>query len=105
MRRECKCHGMSGSCTVKTCWMRLPSFREVGNNLKDRFDGASRVINSNQISRQTSSSVTGTASRNRNRKRSASTTLIPYDPSHKVPTKKDLVYYEHSPDFCVYNPK
>ncbi|GAB0088958.1 Protein Wnt [Sergentomyia squamirostris] len=49
MRKECKCHGMSGSCTVKTCWMRLPSFRVVGDNLKDRFDGASRVMVSNSL--------------------------------------------------------
>lgn len=44
MKQECKCHGMSGSCTVKTCWMRLPIFRTIGDNLKDRFDGASRVM-------------------------------------------------------------
>lgn len=49
MRQECKCHGMSGSCTVKTCWMRLPPFRLVGDNLKDRFDGASRVMVSNSL--------------------------------------------------------
>lgn len=47
MRQECKCHGMSGSCTVKTCWMRLPPFRVVGDSLKDRYDGASRVMVSN----------------------------------------------------------
>ncbi|XP_050526502.1 protein Wnt-1 [Daktulosphaira vitifoliae] len=44
MKQECKCHGMSGSCTVKTCWMKLPNFRSIGDNLKDRFDGASRVM-------------------------------------------------------------
>jgi wingless-type MMTV integration site family protein 1 len=49
MRQECKCHGMSGSCTVKTCWMRLPNFRTVGDNLKDRFDGASRVQVTNSL--------------------------------------------------------
>ncbi|XP_013420028.1 protein Wnt-1 [Lingula anatina] len=43
MERDCKCHGMSGSCTVKTCWMRLPKFRTVGDLIKGRFDGASRV--------------------------------------------------------------
>lgn len=47
MRQECKCHGMSGSCTVKTCWMRLANFRVISDNLKDRFDGASRVMVSN----------------------------------------------------------
>lgn len=49
MHQECKCHGMSGSCTIKTCWMRLPAFRMVGDNLKDRFDGASRVMVSNSL--------------------------------------------------------
>lgn len=49
MRKECKCHGMSGSCTVKTCWMRLPNFRVVGDNLKDRFDGATRIMVSNSL--------------------------------------------------------
>lgn len=44
MKRECKCHGMSGSCTIKTCWMRLPTFRNVGDKLKDRFDGATKVV-------------------------------------------------------------
>lgn len=38
---------MSGSCTVRTCWMRLPPFRVVGDSLKDRYDGASRVMVSN----------------------------------------------------------
>ena len=49
MRQECKCHGMSGSCTIKTCWMRLPNFRVIGDNLKERFDGASRVMVSNSV--------------------------------------------------------
>jgi len=49
MRQECKCHGMSGSCTVKTCWMRLANFRVVGDNLKARFDGATRVQVTNSL--------------------------------------------------------
>ncbi len=47
MREECKCHGMSGSCSVKTCWMRLPNFRVIGDSLKDRFDQATRVLTNN----------------------------------------------------------
>uniref|UniRef100_A0A8C0NZY7 Protein Wnt n=1 Tax=Canis lupus familiaris TaxID=9615 RepID=A0A8C0NZY7_CANLF len=54
MRQECKCHGMSGSCTVRTCWMRLPTLRAVGDVLRDRFDGASRVLYGNRGSNRAS---------------------------------------------------
>ncbi|XP_064598197.1 protein Wnt-1-like isoform X2 [Liolophura sinensis] len=87
MAQDCKCHGMSGSCTIKTCWMRLPTFRKIGTYLKDRFDGASRVIPGNEGSNRTP-----------NQKRFK---FIPVNPLHKPPTRKDLVYFENSPDFCV----
>uniref|UniRef100_A0A8B9TGH3 Protein Wnt n=1 Tax=Anas platyrhynchos TaxID=8839 RepID=A0A8B9TGH3_ANAPL len=77
MRQECKCHGMSGSCTVRTCWMRLPTFRAVGDVLKDRFDGASRVIYGNKGSNRAS----------------------------RPPSPHDLVYFEKSPNFCTYSGK
>lgn len=64
MRQECKCHGMSGSCTVKTCWMRLANFRVIGDNLKDRFDGASRVMMSNSLRPSGSANAVGSASPN-----------------------------------------
>ncbi|GBP92098.1 Protein Wnt-6 [Eumeta japonica] len=44
VKMECKCHGLSGSCTLRTCWSRMPSFREVGDRLRDRFEGASKAI-------------------------------------------------------------
>ena len=43
MQTECKCHGVSGSCELKTCWRSLPSFRKVGKILKESFDGATEV--------------------------------------------------------------
>ncbi|XP_013922414.1 PREDICTED: protein Wnt-1-like [Thamnophis sirtalis] len=91
MRQECKCHGMSGSCTVKTCWMRLPTFRTVGDFLKDRFDGASRVIYGNKGSNRAS--------------RMELHHLEPENPAHKPPSPHDLVYFEKSPNFCTYNGK
>ena len=91
---------MSGSCTVKTCWMRLPIFRVVGDNLKDRFDGASRVMVSNV------GSLRGQAGGGARGKRNRYTfKLKPYNPDHKPPGTKDLVYYEPSPEFCDRNPQ
>ena len=34
MKVECKCHGVSGSCELKTCWRSLASFRMVRNIFK-----------------------------------------------------------------------
>ncbi|GLG97886.1 Protein Wnt-1 [Gryllus bimaculatus] len=98
MRKECKCHGMSGSCTVKTCWMRLPHFRVVGDNLKDRFDGASRVLVGNAGSPRGPGAGKGKGNR-------YNFQLQPYDAQHKPPGRKDLVYLDQSPNFCERNPR
>uniref|UniRef100_A0A914EDK3 Protein Wnt n=1 Tax=Acrobeloides nanus TaxID=290746 RepID=A0A914EDK3_9BILA len=37
MRRQCRCHGVSGSCELKTCWLQMPKFSEVGEMLKKRY--------------------------------------------------------------------
>ena len=44
MKKHCKCHGMSGSCTVKSCWMQMTSFNEVASDLRDRYDHAVRSV-------------------------------------------------------------
>lgn len=83
MELICKCHGMSGSCTIKVCWRKMKPFREVGMELSARFDGAThvKVIESRK-------------------KRSR---LRPAQKNVKKPSKKDLVYLEESPDFCFKN--
>ncbi|RWS28313.1 Wnt6-like protein, partial [Leptotrombidium deliense] len=82
MRTVCKCHGMSGSCTLKTCWRKLPLFRDVGHKLKEKFDGASKVMAGND-----------------------GRGFIPEGDTIKVPGKEDLVYSEESPAFCEPNRK
>uniref|UniRef100_T1JPJ6 Protein Wnt n=1 Tax=Strigamia maritima TaxID=126957 RepID=T1JPJ6_STRMM len=43
MELVCKCHGVSGSCSVRVCWRRMATFRLVGDELTARLDGASFV--------------------------------------------------------------
>lgn len=78
----CKCHGVSGSCSIRICWQKMKEFRSIGAYLKEKFDGASLV----QLSKK------------KNKLKRISKNM-------KKPTKKDLVYLEESPDFCEYNPK
>ncbi|XP_061411816.1 protein Wnt-6 isoform X2 [Lethenteron reissneri] len=82
MRVECKCHGLSGSCALRTCWKKMPPFREVGDRLKDRFDGAFKVMGSND-----------------------GKTLLPVGHNIKPPGSHDLIYSAESPDFCSANRK
>ncbi|KAL2712068.1 protein Wnt-7b isoform X2 [Vespula squamosa] len=44
LQTECKCHGVSGSCTVKTCWRTLPSFRQIGDALMKKYYRAKAVV-------------------------------------------------------------
>lgn len=74
----CRCHGLTGSCSFKTCWNELPSFQEVGDRLKEKYDGATQ------------------AKFNR-----AGTRLVKADKKYKAPSKNDLLYLSLSPDYCL----
>ena len=80
MRRVCKCHGVSGSCSTKICWQTMQSFREIGRLLKQKFDGASQM------------------KVHKRKKR-----LVPLHKNQKKPKKDELVYLSQSPDYCEYN--
>ncbi|KAI3370484.1 hypothetical protein L3Q82_025242 [Scortum barcoo] len=84
MRVECKCHGVSGSCEVKTCWKAMPPFRKVGNIIKEKFDGATEV---------------------EQRKVGTTKVLVPRNSQFKPHTDEDLVYLDPSPDFCDHDPR
>ncbi|KAK2528247.1 protein Wnt-4 [Columba livia] len=84
MKVECKCHGMSGSCQVRTSWKVMPPFRKVGNILKEKFEGATEVH------------PKWVGSRN---------LLVPKSSHFKSYTAHDLVYLLASPDFCDQDPQ
>ncbi|XP_013164033.1 PREDICTED: protein Wnt-5b-like isoform X2 [Papilio xuthus] len=78
-RVTCKCHGVSGSCSLITCWQQLPSFREIGDYLRDKYEGATEV----KVSRRGK--------------------LRLGNPRYSLPTANDLVYLEDSPNYCIKN--
>ncbi|GAA29308.2 protein Wnt-2b, partial [Clonorchis sinensis] len=41
--KKCKCHGVSGACSMRTCWQRVNEFRRVGMLLKLAYDKAIRA--------------------------------------------------------------
>ncbi len=83
MKLECKCHGVSGSCTTKTCWTTLPKFREIGYVLKERYATALEV-----------EAVRAT------RFRQPSFLRLKQSRGYIKPTDTDLVYLERSPNYC-----
>lgn len=87
MRLECKCHGVSGSCTTKTCWTTLPKFRELGYTLKDKYSQALHV-------------EPVKASRNKR----PTFLKIKKPMSYRKPMDTDLVFIERSPNYCEPDP-
>ena len=57
----------------------MPTFRQVGDHLKEKFDGASEVQEKRIGTRRI---------------------LVAINPQYKPHTDGDLVYLEASPDFC-----
>lgn len=87
MRRGCKCHGVSGSCTIQTCWMHLSDFREVGNHLKTKYERARKL----ELDKKPTRSGNSADSRR-------ATAL-----AFRGIAQTELVYLEDSPNYCVKN--
>ncbi|XP_060782891.1 protein Wnt-8a-like isoform X2 [Neoarius graeffei] len=87
MKRSCKCHGVSGSCSVQTCWMQLADFREVGNYLKIKYDQAQKLELDQRRMRA------GNSAENRGALADTFSSIA----------RTELVYLEDSPDYCVKN--
>uniref|UniRef100_A0A8D2N5I0 Protein Wnt n=1 Tax=Zonotrichia albicollis TaxID=44394 RepID=A0A8D2N5I0_ZONAL len=81
---RCKCHGVSGSCSVKTCWKGLPDLGEIASDLKSRYLAALKVTHR----------LVGPRKQ-----------LIPKEGDARPVTEMDLVYLISSPDYCTPNPQ
>ncbi|NP_001161679.1 wingless-type MMTV integration site family, member 9 [Saccoglossus kowalevskii] len=89
----CKCHGVSASCTTRTCWQQLSPFREIGNQLKEKYEKAYKVVSTTNESTGTSQLVTKSQ---KGKSRGATAT----DGEEPPPRPSDLVYVDNSPHFC-----
>ncbi|KAM3587958.1 uncharacterized protein V6R79_017626 [Siganus canaliculatus] len=77
MSTHCRCHGISGSCAVKTCWRTMAAFELVGRYLKDRYERSVQV-----------------ADRSKRKSRRKDQRRPPVD-------KQQLVYLNKSPNYCL----
>ncbi|XP_014681062.1 PREDICTED: protein Wnt-10a-like [Priapulus caudatus] len=78
MEIKCKCHGMSGSCELKTCWRAVPVLHTVGEQLRDRYQYATRVQYSNKHPGR----------------------MVTMYSDREKPPRRNLVYYDASPNYC-----
>ncbi|XP_063218729.1 protein Wnt-16-like [Bacillus rossius redtenbacheri] len=80
MKKQCRCHGISGSCELKTCWKTIPTFYEIGDILKMKYNHA--VLVSRKV---------------------AARKLKQFKLRRKVrlpASRGDLVHIQRSPDYC-----
>nr|XP_056702470.1 protein Wnt-16 [Euleptes europaea] len=83
MTVDCRCHGVSGSCALKTCWKTMSTFDKIGSFVKDKYE------NSIQISDRLKKKL---------RRKENSQRKIPI-------RKEDLLYVHKSPNYCVEDRK
>ncbi|CAG2168621.1 unnamed protein product [Oppiella nova] len=86
-RLVCKCHGVSASCLVRTCWRITGDFRAVSSQLMAKYAGAKRVKLV-----QTRDRYTGAVRRVRGANRLGQGGL--------TYTQNELIYLDTSPDYC-----
>uniref|UniRef100_A0A914WAU9 Protein Wnt n=1 Tax=Plectus sambesii TaxID=2011161 RepID=A0A914WAU9_9BILA len=86
-RPRCKCHGVSGSCNLKTCWMQMPTTRQLGDALVSKYRTARRI----QINQRGNMQIVGQPD-----KRDKSD----FSKQPKQNFKSELVFLDDSPDYC-----
>ncbi|XP_052865463.1 protein Wnt-2 isoform X1 [Anopheles cruzii] len=96
LRTECKCHGVSGSCAMKTCWKNLPSFHAIGSIMMKKYRLAKLVYvipSTNHSTRRLAHKRKRQMPQNEKNRESGS-------PS---PKRTELVYLQASPNYCERN--
>uniref|UniRef100_A0A7N9DDZ6 Protein Wnt n=1 Tax=Macaca fascicularis TaxID=9541 RepID=A0A7N9DDZ6_MACFA len=86
----CKCHGVSGSCTVRTCWRQLAPFHEVGKHLKHKYETALKVGSTTNEAAGEAGAISPPRGR-----------ASGVGGSDPLPRTPELVHLDDSPSFCL----
>lgn len=89
----CKCHGVSGSCSIKTCWLQLSPFHSVGNILKRKYEHSVQAFSH-------TNKATGKTQLAKQRHYGGGNGLLA-SPGLTSLRRGELVYMVESPSFCT----
>ncbi|KAM7539688.1 hypothetical protein Aperf_G00000024698 [Anoplocephala perfoliata] len=123
--KKCKCHGISGACSLRTCWQRVGPFRSVGDLLKKAYMASLQVAydaSTHQLLRQSDPLFFGgmPLPPGHITKRSANWFVMDGETSRPwqrirretqfgekwIKRQKDkLIYLDYSPDYCKADTK
>jgi hypothetical protein len=90
MKTICKCHGVSGSCSVKVCWKVMPEFRVIGNELFRKYSQAMQLKDATIKNRVKKLKII------------VSRRSTGYN-DQQVTYRDDLIFIDKSPNFCKRN--
>ncbi|CAB3978975.1 Wnt-10a [Paramuricea clavata] len=96
LKTMCKCHGLSGACTAKTCVKTASGLRLIGNAVKTIFNNAKKVEPENQRREGLKLVLVDAPTKTENSPRFGK---APKE-VRETPTKSELLYTENSPSFC-----
>lgn len=85
--KKCRCHGVSGSCSMQTCWMQVAPFKEVSRRLREKYKKAERL---------TYETVQASITLGNSARQLVDEKVMPVK-------RNSLVYLVQSPDYCVSN--
>lgn len=88
---SCRCHGVSGACTVRSCWLHVAPFRQVGDQLKRSYERASRVTLTLMTNSKNTTASVRLFQANRGKQRD----------SNNIVRQGRPVYTQRSPNYCT----
>ncbi|CAD6197504.1 unnamed protein product [Caenorhabditis auriculariae] len=101
LSKECKCHGVSGSCVTKTCWKIVPKFNDFAKRLNEKYEIAHQVTvtgPSAQLILRPEPTPGGRTERYLKHRETN-------EMSDLNTVKNDLIFFDASPNYCAIDVK